>query len=357
MKKMALILLTVIAGLFVVGNLGATSVTIDHVVGLYINDSITCGPITYYLRYTNDRDYPIGGIDNGFRIYTLGGAPFLIPEIDTLPWPGPDGGGWTTEDHFGLIFSFTSGYGTNDGAGADTVGVGGAKGTGIGLPIGFDYPAVTITTGLLDVGDILCLDSSWCKPNHAWVWAPGSGNPSEKPSWGGPYCYPSTILSCGYPTFDICHDTVRTVLSDPIVHEFHANPFQPPPSEVVYELFAGPGTIDSASGLWSATLTSDQVGIPIDLDIGAWETRCTRCNVQHCTYVVFAYVLGDLNINGASDIGDLIFLSEYMFGDGEPPQVIELADVNGDGTLDISDLIYLVDYMFGDGPPPVNPWP
>jgi hypothetical protein len=45
-----------------------------------------------------------------------------------------------------------------------------------------------------------------------------------------------------------------------------------------------------------------------------------------------------------------------MFGDGEPPQVIELADVNGDGTLDISDLIYLVDYMFGDGPPPVNPW-
>jgi hypothetical protein len=67
-----------------------------------------------------------------------------------------------------------------------------------------------------------------------------------------------------------------------------------------------------------------------------------------------AWQRGDLNHDGALDISDLIFLVEYSFGDGEPPDPFELADVNGDGSVDITDLTYLVDYMFGDGPPPVQ---
>ena len=62
------------------------------------------------------------------------------------------------------------------------------------------------------------------------------------------------------------------------------------------------------------------------------------------------------NINGFAgdviDISDLVYLVEYMFGEGPPPPCFEEADVNGNGTLDIADLVYLVQYMFSGGPEP-----
>ncbi len=65
---------------------------------------------------------------------------------------------------------------------------------------------------------------------------------------------------------------------------------------------------------------------------------------------------GDIDHSGAPpvDIGDLIYLVEYMFTDGPPPACHPEADVNGDGAelIDIADLVYLVDFMFMDGPSP-----
>lgn len=58
------------------------------------------------------------------------------------------------------------------------------------------------------------------------------------------------------------------------------------------------------------------------------------------------------NINGdeddISDIGDLLYLVDYMFLNppGPGPVCEEEADVDGSGLVDISDLLYLVDYMF-----------
>lgn len=67
-------------------------------------------------------------------------------------------------------------------------------------------------------------------------------------------------------------------------------------------------------------------------------------------------VRGDINHSGAMplDIGDLVFLVDYMFTGGAEPVCIDEADVNGDGllTIDIADLVYLVDYMFLSAPPP-----
>jgi hypothetical protein len=65
---------------------------------------------------------------------------------------------------------------------------------------------------------------------------------------------------------------------------------------------------------------------------------------------------GDVNHSGSLplDIGDLIYLVDYMFVGGAAPVCLEEADINGDGlaTIDIADLIYLIDYMFLSGPPP-----
>ncbi|MFH1686334.1 MAG: hypothetical protein ABIE70_02280 [bacterium] len=69
----------------------------------------------------------------------------------------------------------------------------------------------------------------------------------------------------------------------------------------------------------------------------------------------------DINHDGVGpDIGDLVYLVNYMFNGGPPPPCNDPsfgymeADVNGDGVgPDIGDLVYLVNYMFNGGPAPV----
>ncbi|MFH1686328.1 MAG: hypothetical protein ABIE70_02250 [bacterium] len=56
--------------------------------------------------------------------------------------------------------------------------------------------------------------------------------------------------------------------------------------------------------------------------------------------------------DGGPDIGDLVFLVNYMFNGGATPPAMWTADVNcdGSGNPDIGDLVYLVNYMFNGGP-------
>ncbi len=66
----------------------------------------------------------------------------------------------------------------------------------------------------------------------------------------------------------------------------------------------------------------------------------------------WTWLSGDVDEDHSVDIGDVIGVVGYMFGDGpaiEPPLV---GDVDGNCLLDISDLIYLVEFAFDAGPSP-----
>lgn len=65
----------------------------------------------------------------------------------------------------------------------------------------------------------------------------------------------------------------------------------------------------------------------------------------------------DNSIDLQVDIGDLVYLVDYMFTEGPPPfPSVLLADMDcSGGVIDIADATYLVDYMFTGGPLPVNP--
>jgi len=68
----------------------------------------------------------------------------------------------------------------------------------------------------------------------------------------------------------------------------------------------------------------------------------------------FNYQPGDLDGSFTVDIGDLVYLVDYMFTGGPPPVwPTWRANVNGDLAQDISDLVYIADYMFTGGPAPV----
>ncbi|MDH4035723.1 MAG: M28 family peptidase, partial [candidate division Zixibacteria bacterium] len=62
---------------------------------------------------------------------------------------------------------------------------------------------------------------------------------------------------------------------------------------------------------------------------------------------------GDIDNNGQIDIGDLVYLVDYMFLGGPPPPVMNSADVDASCQIDIADLIYVVVYFFDGGPLPL----
>lgn len=64
------------------------------------------------------------------------------------------------------------------------------------------------------------------------------------------------------------------------------------------------------------------------------------------------FVRGDATGDGLVDLGDAIFLLNYLFKEGEVPDPFEAGDVTNDGQIDLGDVVYLLNYLFKDGPPP-----
>ncbi len=64
------------------------------------------------------------------------------------------------------------------------------------------------------------------------------------------------------------------------------------------------------------------------------------------------YSPGDANLDGSVDIGDAVYLINYIFKGGPAPEVPNWADVNADCAVNVGDAVYLVNYVFNSGPEP-----
>ena len=73
-------------------------------------------------------------------------------------------------------------------------------------------------------------------------------------------------------------------------------------------------------------------------------------------------VCGDANNDSAVNVGDAVYLINYVFKGGPPPQpLLCCGDANGDVNVNVGDAVYLINYVFKGGPPPVSgccvpPW-
>ena len=63
----------------------------------------------------------------------------------------------------------------------------------------------------------------------------------------------------------------------------------------------------------------------------------------------YQFVSGDANQDDKTDIADAVFLINYLFNDGPPPDPFYKGNVNCDDEIDVTDTVYLINYLFKNG--------
>ncbi len=75
-------------------------------------------------------------------------------------------------------------------------------------------------------------------------------------------------------------------------------------------------------------------------------------------YGFFVYrmttVCGDANDDGLVNVGDPVYMIQYIFLGGPAPSWICKADANGDGDINVGDAVMVINYIFRSGPPPAE---
>jgi hypothetical protein len=66
-------------------------------------------------------------------------------------------------------------------------------------------------------------------------------------------------------------------------------------------------------------------------------------------YEICCHDCGQVDHLGIVDIDDAVFLINYVFASGFPPEPYDMGDVNCSGAVDIDDIVHLVTYVFGGG--------
>jgi len=61
---------------------------------------------------------------------------------------------------------------------------------------------------------------------------------------------------------------------------------------------------------------------------------------------------GDANNDGLVNVGDAVFMINYIYSGGDAPITIESGDANSDFVMNAGDPVYLINYIFSGGPPP-----
>jgi len=67
------------------------------------------------------------------------------------------------------------------------------------------------------------------------------------------------------------------------------------------------------------------------------------------------FICGDANGNESVDIGDVLYILQYVYMGGPEPEPLQAANVNCDGVTDIDDVVYLLNYLFQGGIAPCDP--
>jgi hypothetical protein len=84
-------------------------------------------------------------------------------------------------------------------------------------------------------------------------------------------------------------------------------------------------------------------------------TAMDYCKADTLSFLVRTYLYGDVTEDGIIDGGDVVYLINYLFKGGPPPEPLLSGDNTCDGNVDSGDVVYLINYLFKGGPAPECP--
>jgi hypothetical protein len=97
----------------------------------------------------------------------------------------------------------------------------------------------------------------------------------------------------------------------------------------------------------------------IRIDGGAMDMLTTffRCpeptGVDTFYYQAPWYLSGDVNSDWNVNVGDVVYLINYLYRHGlDPVPTLQAGDVTCNGVVDVGDVVYLINYLFRNGPTP-----
>jgi hypothetical protein len=69
-----------------------------------------------------------------------------------------------------------------------------------------------------------------------------------------------------------------------------------------------------------------------------------------------SYLCGNANGDELVNIGDVVFIVNYIFREGPAPDPLCIGNANGEPPplVNIGDAAYLINFVFREGPPPVE---
>ncbi|MEE9443283.1 MAG: PQQ-binding-like beta-propeller repeat protein [candidate division Zixibacteria bacterium] len=69
------------------------------------------------------------------------------------------------------------------------------------------------------------------------------------------------------------------------------------------------------------------------------------------------FACGDANGDGTTNVGDAVYLINYVFKSGSAPNPVEAGDANCDGSTNVGDAVYIINYVFKGGAGPCESCP
>ncbi len=98
--------------------------------------------------------------------------------------------------------------------------------------------------------------------------------------------------------------------------------------------------------------------LPVEGEDGPWicsfsaTDSCGAVTTHRVTIPVGSLFCGDNNPDEVLDLGDLVYLLNYLFVGGPPPNPLCKGDANCDSIIDLGDLVHLLNYLFKYGSAP-----
>ena len=74
------------------------------------------------------------------------------------------------------------------------------------------------------------------------------------------------------------------------------------------------------------------------------------------TWAAASFRRGDVNADGATNLGDAVFLFNYLFLEGQTPTCEASADIDGSGAVTLTDPVFLLNFLFLSGETPPGPF-